>query len=130
MTNSVTSTTETPADLRECLRPTGSGEPIDTGSVSGDALSLSGELFTCAIDVVVVNESDLNEVAAAAQLAAALGGPLLFPDDRLAAEIGRLSPSTVHIVGEVEIVTPPDAEILIHGTAEAVETARNAPVGF
>ena len=126
MTNSVTSTTETPADLRECLRPTGSGEPIDTGSVSGDALSLSGELFTCAIDVVVVNESDLNEVAAAAQLAAALGGPLLFPDDRLAAEIGRLSPSTVHIVGEVEIVTPPDAEILIHGTAEAVETARNA----
>ena len=89
-------------------------------------MSLSGELFTCAIDVVVVDESDLNEVAAAAQLAAALGGPLLFPDDRLAAEIGRLSPSTVHIVGEVEIVTPPDAEILIHGTAEAVETARNA----
>ena len=123
--NSVTSTSESPPDTRECLRPTGSDENIDTGTVSGDALSLSGELFICAVDVVVVSESDLNEVAAAAQLAAALNAPLLFPDERLAAEIGRLSPSTVHIVGAVEIITPPDAEIRTHVTADAVETARN-----
>jgi hypothetical protein len=94
--------------------------------VAGDALSLSGELFLCANDVVVVGESDLNEVAAAAQLAAALGGPLLHPHPQLAAELGRLKPIRVHLIGAVEVVIPPTAEVMRPNVTEAVESARSA----
>ena len=112
------------AEARDCLRPTGGSQPVDTGTTSRDALFLSGELFVCAFDVVVVTETDLNEVAAAAQLAAALGGPLLFPDDRLAAEIGRLHPNRIHVIGEVELNAPTDTEVQVHDVPEAVELAR------
>ncbi|HEU4895395.1 MAG TPA: hypothetical protein VFT85_06125, partial [Acidimicrobiia bacterium] len=38
-----------------CIRFTGDhSSPIDTGSLASDALSLSGETFLCASDVVVV----------------------------------------------------------------------------
>lgn len=71
----------------------------------------------------MVGEGDLNEVAVAAQLAAALEGPLLFPDPRLAAEIGRLKPQEVHVVGQLEVLTPPDAgqrQLTVAEAAEAV----------
>lgn len=119
-----TSTSEVNAG--ECLRPTGGTQAIDTGTTSRDALFLSGELFVCAPDVVVVAETNLNEVAAAAQLAAALGGPLLFPDDRLAAEIGRLHPLRVHVIGAVELTTPTNTEVRVHDVSESVELARDA----
>ncbi len=119
-----TSTSE--ADAGGCLQPTGGNQPVDTGTTSGDALFLSGELFVCALDVVVVAEGDLNEVAAAAQLAAALGGPLLFPDDRLAAEIGRLHPNRVHVIGEMRVNTPTDTEVRIHDVAASVKLAKDA----
>ena len=111
---------------RTCVHVTSGVAPVSTGSVAGDALSLSGELFLCAGDVVVVGESDLNEVAAAAQLAAALGGPLLHPHPQLAAELGRLKPMRIHLLGGVEVITPPDAEVLRPTIGEAVESARSA----
>ena len=75
---------------------------------------------------MVVGETDLNQVAAAAQLAAALEGPLLFPDARLAAEIGRLHPNRVHIIGDVEVTTPPNAKVVVHDVTGAVDEARSA----
>ncbi|MGH8913165.1 MAG: hypothetical protein ACRDZM_01465 [Acidimicrobiia bacterium] len=129
-TGSTSSTGTTPGStgttVRACVHVTGGGAPVSTGSVAGDALSLSGELFLCADDVVVVGESNLNEVAAAAQLAAALGGPLLHPHPRLAAELGRLKPHRVHLIGDIDVVTPPTAEVRRPTISEAVESARSA----
>ena len=102
-----TSTSETTKPgIRECVRVTGGTTPVNTGTVAEDALFLSGELFICADDVVVVEDIDLNQVAAAAQLAAALGGPLLHPHPRLAAELGRLKPLRVHVLGDIEVNVP------------------------
>ncbi len=75
---------------------------------------------------MVVGEDDVNEVAAAAQLAAALGGPLLHPHPQLAAELGRLKPARVHLVGEVDAVTPPDATVLRHTIGSAVDETKLA----
>lgn len=117
-------TATTPAG--ECIRFTGDHSAnIDTGSVASDALYLSGELFLCADDVVVVGESDLNEIAAAAQLAASLSGPLLFPEARLAAELGRLKPQRVHVVGAMEVNVPGSAEMIAHDVASAIDLARD-----
>jgi hypothetical protein len=115
----------TPPSDRDCLRFTGTTETLDSGSVASDALQLSGELFVCADAVVVVGTSDLGEVAAAAQLAAALGGPLLFPHPQLAAELGRLNPAFVHLVGAVEVNAPPTAEMLRHDIGAAVDLTRD-----
>ena len=123
-TSAVTQTTE--QGIRDCLRPTGGTEPIDSGTTSQDALFLSGELFVCAPDVVVVAEDDINEVAVAAQLAAALGGPLLFPDDRLAVEIGRLHPNRVHVIGRVDLNAPTETEVQILDITGAVQMASEA----
>jgi hypothetical protein len=109
-----------------CVHVTSGAAPVATGSVAGDALTLSGELFLCAGDVVVVGEGDLNEVAAAAQLAAALEGPLLHPHPQLAAELGRLKPSRVYLLGDVDVITPPDADVIRPTIEEAVERARDA----
>jgi hypothetical protein len=107
-----------------CIRFTGDHRsPIDTGSVATDALSLSGETFLCADDVVVVEEGDLNEVAAAAQLAAAVSGPLLFPEPRLAAELGRLKPERVHLVGGPQVNVPGGARTVEHDVASTTELA-------
>ena len=111
---------------RECVRVTGDNSPVASGSVSQDALHLSGELFVCADDVVVVGVADINEVAAAAQLAAALGGPLLHPHRQLAAELGRLKPRRIHIIGAEEVDPPPGAEVLRHEIRDAVDIAREA----
>jgi hypothetical protein len=111
---------------RGCVHVTTGEGPIATGSVAGDALALSGQLFLCADDVVVVSESNLNEVAAAAQLAAALRGPLLHPHPQLAAELGRLKPARVHLIGVEDVVIPPDAAVLRPTVPEAVDAARSA----
>ncbi len=87
---------------------------------------MSGEQFLCADDVVVVGELDLNDISAAAQLAAALGGPLLFPHPLLASELGRLQPVVVHVVGNLDIVPPPGARLLSHTRAEAAGRAGEA----
>ena len=97
--------------------------PVNTGSIATDALSLSGETFVCAHDVVVVGPDDLNEVGAAAQLAAAVSGPLLFPEPRLDAELGRLKPQRVHVVGSPEVDVPSGADRVDHGVASAIDLA-------
>jgi hypothetical protein len=122
-TQTSTATTGGPG-TRECIRFTGGTAPITTGTVAGDALSLSGEIFVCADDVVVVAETDINEVAAAAQLAAAVAGPVLHPHPQLAAELGRLKPFRVHIVGDLEVVTPPEAIVERHSIGSAVDETK------
>ncbi len=108
-----------------CIRFTGDhSTPVDTGALASDALSLSGETFLCADDVVVVAEGDLNEVAAAAQLAAAVSGPLLFPEPRLAAELGRLKPERVHLVGDPAVNVPDGANLVEHDAVGAADLAR------
>ncbi|MFZ0015374.1 MAG: hypothetical protein WAL25_14810 [Acidimicrobiia bacterium] len=109
----------------DCVRFTGDHSAhIDTGAVASDALFLSGETFICADDVVIVGEGDLNEVAAASQLAAAITGPLLFPEPRLSAELGRLKPERVHIVGSAQVNIPGDVETVTHDIGSAVDLAR------
>ncbi|MEX0796475.1 MAG: hypothetical protein WD274_07260 [Acidimicrobiia bacterium] len=125
-----TPTTSTPTSTepgpRQCVRPTTSSATVSTGAAATDALFLSGEIFICADNVVVVGESDINQLAAGAQLAAALGGPLLLPPPQLAAEIGRLKPQHVYILGDVEVTLPPESEVSRLGMSEAVDAAKTA----
>ncbi len=120
-TTSTAAGTSTTLPPRECVRVTSNASALDTGFLGTDAIALSGEIFSCAPDVVVAGDSDLDHILAAAQLAAALRSPLLFPHPRLAAELGRLDPERVHIVGEHEIQTPPGTEVVRHGIEEALE---------
>lgn len=102
-----TNSSPTDPDARNCVRFTGDHSAhINTGAIASDALVLAGETFICASDVVIVGEGNLNEIAAASQLAAALSGPLLFPEPRLASELGRLKPDRVHVVGSVDVNVP------------------------
>ncbi|HEU5113168.1 MAG TPA: hypothetical protein VFU96_07595, partial [Acidimicrobiia bacterium] len=98
--------------------------PLTAGSVAGVALLLSEEIFPCADDVVVVADTNLNDVATAAQLAAALGGPLLHPHPQLAAELARLRPLRLYLIGDVKVVAPADSEVLRPNTGAAVEMAK------
>lgn len=110
----------------DCVRFTGDHSAhIDTGALATDALFLSGEIFVCAQDVVIVAEGDVNEIAAASQLAAAVSGPLLFPEARLSAELGRLKPERIHIVGSAQVSVPSNAETVTHDIASAVDLARD-----
>jgi len=74
-------------------------------------LFLSGEHFRCSDSVVVTDATDLNHVSMGAQLASALEAPLLFSHPQVAAEIGRLQPSSVYLLGDLEVISPPDAEV-------------------
>ena len=125
-TTTTTAPTTTEPAPRTCARTTASSEPISTGAPATDALSLSGEIFQCADEVVVAPESDINALAAGAQLAAALGGPLLLPHPQLAAEIERLMPLQVHIIGDLDVALPPGIEISRHGISAAVDEAKTA----
>ena len=114
----------TDSDARNCVRFTGDHSAhINTGAIASDALVLAGETFICASDVVIVAEGNLNEIAAASQLAAAVSGPLLFPEPRLAAELGRLKPDRVHMVGAVDINVPGAADTVIHDVSSAISLA-------
>ena len=122
-TSSVTSvtTTTTSSSRTECIDPTGGMAAIDSGAIATDALTLSSENFVCALDVVVVSEGNESEAVAAAQLAAAMDSPLLFPHPLLAAELGRLKPERVHVVGSTVVDTPSTAEVVSHDIASAVQ---------
>ena len=76
------------------------------------AVAVSSEVYECAPDVVVVSTADLDRVALAARLAAALGGPLLFGRPTAAAaleaEVARLIPQRVWQVGDVEVGSLPE----------------------
>lgn len=122
-TNNESTSSQAPeTTARRCEPGPGSTEPLDSGSPETDALFLAAELFVCADEIVVSDSGDLNELAVAAQLAAALEAPLLLPEARLAAEIGRLKPRRVHLVGSVQVTTPPSAETIAHDIASAAKT--------
>ncbi len=111
---------------RECTPINGGTGPVATGTLAGDALTLSAEIFPCANEVVVVADADLNEVAAAAQLAAALGVPLLHPHPQLEAELVRLDPRRVHVIGPTSVTLPPQADLIRSNAVEAAHLARAA----
>jgi hypothetical protein len=121
---STTTTTVTLPEQRECTPVRPSTNSVSTGSVAGDSATLSREIFPCADRVVVVAEADLTEVAVAAQLAAALGGPLLHPGSELAAELGRLDPFTIYLIGDVNLGTRTDAQVIRPTLAEAAARAK------
>lgn len=114
------STTTAP---RDCIRVTGGIAHVDTGTVAGDALTLAGEIFICSDDVVLAAPDDLNQVMAGAQLAAAMKAPLLFPDPRLPAELGRLRPRTLHVLGDLELSAPPGSSVRRYTVVEAIAEA-------
>ncbi|MFH2072822.1 MAG: hypothetical protein ABIJ75_08245, partial [Actinomycetota bacterium] len=84
--------------------------PVEQGPAS---LSISAAAFVCAADVVVAPAGDPEVLALAARLAAGVGGPLLvtgppppagseveaLPDAALEAELARLAPQRVHVIG-------------------------------
>ncbi|MDH3261361.1 MAG: hypothetical protein OEM84_10370 [Acidimicrobiia bacterium] len=119
------------------ILPTGDCSPIP--SVAGPApvrieplaptqasLSVSQAVFPCADQVVVTAGNDLGLVAVSAQLAAALGGPLLVAGQgdqaSLEAEIERLAPRNVTLVGEVpSLVVPSETGVeVLDGSPEEV----------
>jgi len=113
-TTVATSTTTTAPPPVLCLAPTLLPAPVagetGVGRVSwanpvAAAIGFSAEVFECASDVVVVSTGDLDRVALAARLAVNLEGPLLFgraaPAPALQAELARLIPQRVWLVGEV-----------------------------
>ena len=110
----------------DCIRPAGDNTPLDSGALASDALFLAGETFICANDVVVVGEGNLNQIAVASQLAAALQGPLFFPEPRLSAELGRLKAARVHVIGEIVVDAPGGAETITHDIESAVDAAKAA----
>ncbi len=127
----VTTTTVPPRDCRALVAPDDEGrhriESIDPVAAS---ISVSRAVFSCADEVVVTAGNDLALVAASAQLAAALGGPLLVAGDgdtgALEAELERLAPRSVTLVGDVPaLVLPPAATAeVFDGSPE--EVARGA----
>ena len=74
----------------------------DAGLTPGVAISLPPAIRLPAASTVgatgVSSGFPHSPEGAAAQLAAAVSGPLLFPSPRLAAELGRLDPERVHVV--------------------------------
>jgi hypothetical protein len=112
---------DTSIDNADGCISTGEAGAVDTGDVATDALSLSGQNLWCTDDVVVV-ENDLPAVLVAAQLAGALDSPLFLPHPQLAAEIGRLGPDDVHLVGTFDVTTPSRAEVHRYDITRAVET--------
>ncbi len=108
-----------PPRATTCTQPAADNTPVDTGSLAGDVLALSRELFGCATDVVVADGADARAVTAGAQLAAELDGPMLLAGTGLAEELARLEPSAVHLLGDVDVPVPDAAEVHRVTAAEA-----------
>jgi hypothetical protein len=87
--------------------------PLAADDLAAAAAQFSLDTFECAADVVVVSTADLERVALAARLAAALRGPLLFggavPSQALEAGVARLMPQRLWLVGgDVEVAVLPE----------------------
>ena len=102
----------------EVLRRIESVDPIAA------SISISQAVFPCADEVVVTAGNDPGLIAVSAQLAAALGGPLLVAREgdvpALEAELDRLDPLRVTLVGEVPAVSGPAGAVVevIPGSVE------------
>ena len=124
-------TTTTIPTAVACITPAPRTAPVATGARATDAITLSEGVFACAPDVVVVAEDSLSEVAVAAQLAAAMDAPLLLPHPQMAAELDRLDPDRVHVVGSITVDPPPGAELVrvdIDGAVRMASELLDAPV--
>ena len=112
----------------EVLRVPG-GDPVAASVV------FSSDTFACAADAVVVSSDDLEQVALAARLAAALHGPLLFggsaPSPALGAELARLIPQRVWLVGGVVVPALPEGSEIerLDGDRAALADAIDEVVG-
>lgn len=75
-------------------------------------MAVSQTAFDCAVDVVVVDSTDLNRIALAALLASGFQAPLLFgdPDDAslLTYELDRLAPQRLWLVGDAADAEAPE----------------------
>ncbi|MCB2224983.1 MAG: hypothetical protein KQH83_12535 [Actinobacteria bacterium] len=101
-------------------------QPLPTGQAEA-SLAISGAVFLCATDVVVAPAGDDEVLALAARLAAGLEGPVLVtapqppadsgaeaePDPALEAELARLTPRRIHLIGfDRPPATPRGAEVV------------------
>lgn len=109
-TEGVEEAQQSDAQVEPCGLGRPGSDPVDTGSPATDAIQVSGEVFDCAHGVVVVDGADLNAAAVGAQLAAAVEGPLLLAHDDVDAELDRLGPSDVYLLGDVAVTVPDGAE--------------------
>ena len=80
--------------------------------VVSTAVTISQTTFVCATDVVVVSTLEPDRVALGARLAAAVQGPLLLQEagssSRIDAEIERLAPHRLYLVGDNVYVSAPE----------------------
>lgn len=115
--------TTTTSPAARCITADTGTAAVATGERATDAIVLAQGTFLCAPDIVVVAETSLSEVIAAAQLAAALDAPLLFPHPQLAAELMRLDPERVHVVGSTVVEPPAGTDLRSLEFDEAIEEA-------
>ncbi len=134
----VTGTTSTTAPVpnpgpRSCrpFVPSGQGlttERITASGVVDGAIAVSRRVFDCADEVVVTSSENAAQFALAAQLAAARGGPLLVSApgevDLVEAEIVRLAPRRVTVVGSAGVPTVPEGVTLERSTGSLGDLAR------
>ncbi|MBI5156466.1 MAG: hypothetical protein HZA58_00480 [Acidimicrobiia bacterium] len=84
--------------------------PADSPHVA--AVAASQTMFDCAVDVVVVDATDVNRIALAAVLAVNLQAPLLVGDaetaNQLTYELDRLAPQRLWLVGESAEASAPE----------------------
>ena len=90
----------------------GCGTEFEAGDdAAAVVVALSEAAVECATDVVVVSDADLDRAALAARLAAGLNAPMLVDSPLstalVTAELDRLAPQRVMMVGGDVIATPP-----------------------
>jgi hypothetical protein len=93
-----------------------------TEFITGDdeaaiVVAVSAASFECATDVVVVSDADIDRVALAARLAAAMSAPILVDSPlstaAVTAELMRLSPQRVVVIGSDVLAAVPAISELI-----------------
>lgn len=97
----------------------GGGTDFVTGDDAAMVVAISAALFDCAADVVVVSDADLDRAALAARLASGLGAPILVDSplstDLVTAELERLAPLRVRLIGsDVAAVPPAFTEVITY----------------
>lgn len=121
-------------DCPEPARPAARGDEgrpsvstISNRDAVGGSIAISNGAFQCAESVVVTLADDIDVAALSARLAAGVGGPLLYaggtPSAELDAEIARLSPNRVIVVGEGPQITVPDDTELVVFTGDTAHIA-------
>jgi len=136
-TTTTPSTTTSIAPARHCPPVKGLAGPaparIETIDPMEASIAVARAVFPCADEVVVTTANDLGLMAMSAQLAAAVGGPLLVAGEGnrapLEAELERLAPRKVTLVGgSLPVAMPAEAtvEVLEGSVEELVEVAAAA----